>query len=566
MLSTSYSSPEHRLELNMPISPLAGKLPPADLLIDVDALIRDYFDRKPDLSAPRQRVSFGTSGHRGAPEDGSFNEPHILAISQAICEYRKVKGLDGPLYLAKDTHAVDTPAHDTALEVFAANGVETVIAADNEYTPVPVVSHAILTYNRGRTDGLADGVIVTPSHNPPRDGGFKYNPPTGGPADTDATSWIQDRSNALLDTGNAGVKRITFERALAAVTTHRHNLLQPYVDDLASVIDMDVIRSSGLRIGADPLGGASVHLWEPVIERYKLDLTVVNPTVDFTFKFMRVDGDGQIRMDCSSPYAMAGLVALKDRYQIAFGNDTDADRHGIVTPSVGLLPANHNLAVAIRYVFTTRTGWPDTAMVGKTLVSSGIIDKVAASIGRKVCEVPVGFKWFVPGLFDGSIGFGGEESAGATFLRKDSSVWTTDKDGPVMDLLACEMTARTGKDPGQHYAEIEEQCGRSYYRREDQPATLRETQILSKLKPGMVHHTSIAGEPITAVMDKAPGNGAPIGGLKVTTANGWFAVRPSGTEPIYKIYAESFKGDEHLARILEEAREVVKSAIAAAGG
>jgi phosphoglucomutase len=550
----------------MSISPLAGKPPPENLLINVDRLTRDYFDRKPDLNDPKQKVSFGTSGHRGTPEDGSFTEGHILAISQAICEYRKSKSVNGPLYLGKDTHAVDTPAHNTALEVFAANGVETIIAEEDEYTPVPVISHAILAYNRGKTSGLADGVIVTPSHNPPRDGGFKYNPPTGGPADVDATGWIQDRSNQLLKEGNAGVKRVSFEKALAASTTHRKNLLKPYVDDLANVVDMDVIRSSGLRIGADPLGGASVHLWDIIREKYKLNLTVVNPGVDFTFRFMRVDHDGQIRMDCSSPYAMAGLVAMKDKYQIAFGNDTDADRHGIVAPSVGLLPPNHNLAVAARYLFSSRSKWPAGAMVGKTLVSSSIIDRVAEAEGRKVYEVPVGFKWFVNGLCDGSLGFVGEESAGATFLRKDGGVWTTDKDGPVMDLLACEITARTGKDPGEHYAEIEKQFGKSYYRREDQASSRKEMEILKKLTPAMVGQKSIAGEDVQAVLTNAPGNHAAIGGLKVVTKNGWFAIRPSGTEPVYKIYAESLKSEAHLVKIFEEARAVVAAAVKAAGG
>jgi phosphoglucomutase len=549
----------------MTISPLAGKVPPASLLIDVDRLIRDYFERKPDLGDPRQLVSFGTSGHRGTPEDGSFTEAHILAISQAICEYRTENGINGPLYLAKDTHAVDTPAHDTALEVLAANGVETIIAANDEYTPVPVLSHAILTYNRGRKTAFADGIVVTPSHNPPRDGGFKYNPPTGGPADVQVTQWVQDRANALLRDGNAGVKRLAHERAQAASTTHRKNLIGPYVEDLATVIDMDVIRSSALRIGADPLGGASVHLWHPIRERYKLDLTVVNPDVDFTFSFMRVDHDGQIRMDCSSPYAMAGLVALKDKYQIAFGNDTDADRHGIVTSSAGLLPPNHFLAVAARYLFSHRPNWAAAAMIGKTLVSSSIIDRVAGSLKRKVYEVPVGFKWFVNGLSDGTLGFAGEESAGATFLRKDGSVWTTDKDGPVMDLLACEITARTGKDPGQHYAEIEQQFGRSYYRREDQLATAREKSVLGKLTPSVVHHTSIAGESITAVLTEAPGNHASIGGLKVLTTNGWFAARPSGTEDVYKVYAESLKSESHLGQILQEAQNLVKAALSEAG-
>jgi len=543
------------------ISPLAGKLPPADMLLDVDALIRNYFEKQPDAADPRQMVAFGTSGHRGTPFDASFTEAHILAISQAICEHRASKGINGPLFLAKDTHGVDGVAHDTALEVLAANGVHVVIGANDEYTPVPVLSHAILAHNRGRSAGMADGIAVTPSHNPPRDGGFKYNPPTGGPADVDVTQWVQERANTLLREGNKGVKRVPLGRALAASTTHRRNMIQPYVEDLGKVVDMKVIRASGLRIGADPLGGASVHVWHPIAERYGLNLTVVNPLVDFTFRFMCVDHDGQIRMDCSSPYAMAGLVALKDKYQIAFGNDTDADRHGIVTPSVGLLPPNHNLAVAIRYLFTHRPQWPAAAKIGKTLVSSGIIDRVAASLGRKVHEVPVGFKWFVSGLFDGTLGFVGEESAGATFLRMDGSVWTTDKDGPVMDLLACEITARTGKDPGEHYAEIEKAFGRSYYRREDQAATLAEKKALGKLNPKNVTQTSIAGEPITAVLTNAPGNGAAIGGLKVTTENGWFAARPSGTENVYKIYAESLKSEAHLEQIFQDARTLVKAVL-----
>ncbi len=547
----------------MRISPLAGQPPPADILINSQHLTREYFQRQPDLADPRQRVVFGTSGHRGTPEDGSFTEAHVLAITQAICEYRRSQGIDGPLFLAKDTHAVDTAAHDTALEVLAANNVEVVIAEADNYTPVPVLSHAILAYNRGRAVGYADGIAVTPSHNPPRDGGFKYNPPTGGPADVDVTQWVQDRANAILQAGNRQVQRMAYQKAAAAGTTHRQNLLRPYVDDLSSVIDMDVIRSSGLRIAADPLGGAAVHLWDLVRERYKLNLTVVNPEVDFTFRFMRVDHDGQIRMDCSSPYAMAGLVALKDQYQISFGTDTDADRHGIVTPSVGLLPPNHNLAVAVRYLFTQRPQWPGTAMIGKTLVSSSMIDRVASSVGRKVWEVPVGFKWFVDGLAAGTLGFVGEESAGATLLRRDGRVWTTDKDGPVMGLLACEITARTGQDPGQHYAQIEKEFGRSSYRREDHPATPREKDILKKLSPSAVRHTTLAGEAILNVMTSAPGNHAPIGGLKVVTANGWFAARPSGTESLYKIYAESLIDETHVDRILREAQELVKSALAA---
>jgi phosphoglucomutase len=549
----------------MPLSPLAGKPPPASILINVDRLIREYFDTVPEIADPRQRVSFGTSGHRGTPEDASFTESHIMAITQAICDHRARQGINGPLFLAKDTHAVDIPAHNTALEVLAANRVEAVIAANEDFTPVPVLSRAILAYNRGRKTGLADGIAVTPSHNPPRDGGIKYNPPHGGPADVQITQWIQDRANQLLKSNNEDVKRISFERALAAVTTHRHNLLQPYVDDLQNVIDMEIIRASGLKIGADPLGGASVHLFHLIAERYGLNLTVVNPGVDFTFKFMRVDHDGQIRMDCSSPYAMAGLVALKDQFEIAFGNDTDADRHGIVAPSVGLLPPNHNLAVAAQYLFTNRPQWRSDAMIGKTLVSSSIIDRVAAAVGRKIFEVPVGFKWFVDGLFNGSLGFVGEESAGASLLRRDGSVWTTDKDGPVMDLLACEITARTGKDPGEHYQQIERQFGRSCYRREDQAATLEEKKILSKLTPDAVRHSQMAGEKITAVLTAAPGDNASIGGLKVVTENGWFAARPSGTENVYKIYAESLASESHLNQIFTEARELVRSALAAAG-
>jgi phosphoglucomutase len=549
----------------MTLSPLAGQIPPDQLLINVDQLNQEYYIRKPDMADPRQQVSFGTSGHRGTPEDGSFTEAHILAISQAICDYRKGHGTNGPLFLAKDTHAVDTPAHNTALEVLAANGMAVVIAEADEYTPVPVLSHAILAYNRGRSTALADGIAVTPSHNPPRDGGLKYNPPSGGPADMDITQWVQDRANALLLDGNKAVKRMPYAKALLAGGTHRQNLLRPYVEDLASVIDMDAIRASGVRIAADPLGGAAVHLWELVRDRYKLNLTVVNPGVDFTFRFMRVDHDGRIRMDCSSPYAMAGLVALKDQYQIAFGTDTDADRHGIVTPSVGLLPPNHNLAVAIRYLLTHRPHWPATAMIGKTLVSSSIIDRVAGSVGRKVYEVPVGFKWFVQGLQNGTLGFVGEESAGATFLRQDGSAWTTDKDGPVMGLLACEIMARTGRDPGEHYAEIEKQFGHSHYRREDQPATLQQKSVLKTLTPAAVRHTELAGEPITAVLTSAPGNGAAIGGLKVVTANGWFAARPSGTESLYKIYAESLMSPSHLERIMQEARGLVTNALANAG-
>ncbi len=545
----------------MPLSPLAGKPAPKGILIDPDQLIREYFDRKPDLSKPEQRVSFGTSGHRGSPLDATFTESHILAITQAVCEYRKSSGIDGPLFLGKDTHAADQPATQTAVEVLAGNGVTTIIAENNGFTPVPVVSHAILTYNRSRKSGLSDGIIVTPSHNPPRDGGIKYNPPNGGPADVDVTKWIEDRANALLREKNASVKRIPFDRAIKSPTTQQKDLINPYVDDLGSIIDFDVIRSAKLRIGADPLGGASVHYWAPIRDRYTLDITIVNPNIDFTFRFMTVDHDGQIRMDCSSPYAMSGLVALKDKFDIAFGNDTDSDRHGIVAPSVGLLPANHNLAVAINYLFANRPNWPGHAAVGKTLVSSSIIDRVAASLNRKLYEVPVGFKWFSAGLFDGSLGFGGEESAGASFLRRDGSVWTTDKDGIIMDLLACEMTARSGKDPGKHYAEFESRFGKSYYIRIDQPATPAQKKALANLSPQSVKETMLAGEPVTGKFTRAPGNDASIGGLKVTTAIGWFAARPSGTEDVYKIYAESLKEESHLNAILEEAKQVVRRAL-----
>jgi len=541
----------------MPLSPLAGKPAPTNLLIDVKKLLADYHDRKPDMADPQQRVSFGTSGHRGTPLDGSFTESHILAITQAICEYRKSKGIDGPLYMGMDTHAASAPAQRTALEVLAANGVETVIQAGDGYTPTPVISHAILTHNRGRESNLADGVVITPSHNPPRDGGFKYNPTNGGPADVDITGWVQDRANALLQGDNRDVKRIPYERALRAATTHVRDLVNPYVDDLQHVVDVGAIRDAKVRIGVDPLGGASLAYWEPIAQLYGLDLTVVNKTVDPTFSFMTVDHDGQIRMDCSSPYAMAKLIALKDQYQVAFGNDPDSDRHGIVTPSAGLLNPNHYLAVAVRYLYTHRPNWKASAGVGKTLVSSGIIDRVAASLGRKVVEVPVGFKWFVDGLFDGSLGFGGEESAGASFLRFNGGVWSTDKDGIIMDLLAAELTARTGKDPGEHFCEIAGQFGMPYYTRSDEPATPAQKNVLKKLSPEQVAEKELAGEPIIAKLTQAPGNGAAIGGLKVVAQNGWFAARPSGTENVYKIYAESFKGEAHLRQIMSEARAIV---------
>jgi phosphoglucomutase len=545
----------------MALSPLAGKPAPKELLADVARLEREYFERRPDPSDPRQLVSFGTSGHRGSSLAGAFNEGHILAITQAICEYRRGQGTDGPLYMGKDTHALSRPAERTALEVLAANGVETVIQPDDGVTPTPVVSHAILVHNRGRREHLADGIVVTPSHNPPEDGGFKYNPTHGGPADTEATRWIQNRANDLLRAGNAGVKRVTLEMAMRAPTTHREDFILPYVRDLASVVDLDAIRGAGLALAVDPLGGASRPYWEPINETYGLDVAIVNPAIDPTFSFMTVDHDGKIRMDCSSPYAMARLVALKDRYRVAFANDPDSDRHGIVTPSAGLMNPNHYLAVAIRYLLGHRPDWPASAAVGKTLVSSGVIDRVVAKLGRKLSEVPVGFKWFVPGLIDGSCCFGGEESAGASFLRRDGSVWTTDKDGLIMDLLAAEITARTGKDPGEHYREITAELGAPIYQRVDAPATPEQKAKLEKLSPDAVRAANLAGEPITAKLTRAPGNDAPIGGLKVVAANGWFAARPSGTENIYKIYAESFRDESHLKAILAEAQAMVDDAL-----
>jgi phosphoglucomutase len=546
----------------MTLSPLAGKPAPANLLIDVARLERDYSERQPDVSDATQLVSFGTSGHRGTPLDGTFTEAHILAITQAICEQRKKHGIDGPLFMGKDTHAASGPAQRSALEVLAANGVETVIQRDDGVTPTPVISRAILVYNRGRKEHLGDGVVITPSHNPPEDGGFKYNPPNGGPADTDITNWVQDRANALLRAGNTDVKRIPYAQALKAATTHQDDFVLPYVKDLASVIDMEAIRSAGLKLGVDPLGGASVHYWEPIRDIYGLNITVVNPAIDSRFAFMTVDHDGKIRMDCSSPYAMAKLVGLKDHYRLAFGNDPDADRHGIVTPSVGLMNPNHFLAVAIRYLLGNRSGWPAHAAVGKTLVSSSLIDRAVLDLGRRVMEVPVGFKWFAPGLFDGSICFGGEESAGASFLRRDGTVWTTDKDGPIMDLLAAEITARTGKDPGEHYQALTAKFGTSYYTRIDAAATPEQKAALKKLAPEAVTATTLAGEPIIAKLTKAPGNNAVIGGLKVVSASGWFAARPSGTENIYKIYAESFQDEKHLQAIVVEAKEIVSRALA----
>jgi phosphoglucomutase len=531
------------------------------MLVNVAQLEREYFERRPDLGDPNQMVSFGTSGHRGSPLHGTFTEAHILAITQAICDYRQNVSTDGPLYMGKDTHAVSDPAQRTALEVLAANNVDTIIQRDNGVTPTPVISRAILVYNRGRKQHLADGIVITPSHNPPEDGGFKYNPTNGGPADTDVTRWVENRANQLLRGNNAGVKRVSFEAAIRAASTHQEDFVIPYVKDLRNVVDMDAIRSAGLKLGVDPLGGAARPYWEPINEIYHLDITVVNPVIDPTFSFMTVDHDGVIRMDCSSPYAMARLVKLKDKYRVAFANDPDSDRHGIVTPSAGLMNPNHYLAVAIRYLLAHRPLWPRDISVGKTLVSSSMIDKVVQKSGRRLLEVPVGFKWFVPGLVDGSCCFGGEESAGASFLRLDGAAWATDKDGPIMDLLAAEITARTEKDPGEHYRELTAEFGTSYYTRIDAPATPEEKAKLGKLSAEAVTASTLAGEPITAKLTRAPGNNAPIGGLKVVTASGWFAARPSGTENIYKVYAESFKDDAHLSAILAEAEGIVNNAL-----
>ena len=543
------------------ISPLAGKPAPKALLIDPARLEREYHDRKPDPGDPSQLVSFGTSGHRGSPLHGSFNEAHIVAITQAICEYRRGQGIDGPLFMGKDTHGVSGPAQRTALEVLAANDVETIIQRDDGVTPTPVISHAILVYNRGRTRGLADGIVVTPSHNPPEDGGFKYNPPHGGPADTDATGWIQGRANELLHSGLAPVKRRPFAAAIKASTTHQEDLILPYVEDLRSVVDMEAISGAHLKLGVDPLGGAARPYWEPINAVYRTEIVVVNPVIDPTFSFMTVDHDGKIRMDCSSPYAMARLVDIKDRFRVAFANDADADRHGIVTPSAGLLNPNHYLAVAVHYLLGHRDRWPSGLVVGKTLVSSGMIDRVVAKLGRRLYEVPVGFKWFVPGLLDGSCCFGGEESAGASFLRLDGTVWTTDKDGLIMDLLAAEIAARTGKDPGEHYRDLTAELGAAYYTRIDAPATPEQKARLQKLSPDSITESTIAGEPITAKLTRAPGNDASIGGLKVAAAGGWFAARPSGTENVYKLYAESFKGSAHLEALVGEAQQIVDRAL-----
>lgn len=549
----------------MPVHPLAGTKAPRDLLTNVPRLVSAYYTSAPDPDDPAQRVAFGTSGHRGSSLRGSFNEAHILAIAQAICEARAAEGISGPLFMGMDTHALSEPAHATALEVFAANGVEVAIEDGLGYTPTPLVSHAILTHNRGRSAGLADGVVITPSHNPPEDGGFKYNPPSGGPADTAATKAIEARANELLAGGLGGVRRVAYARALRADTTRRHDFVTPYVNDLAAVVDLERVAASGIRVGADPMGGAGLAVLEAIAERYDVELEIVNRTIDPTFSFMTLDGDGRIRMDCSSPHAMAGLIGLKDRFDVAFGNDPDVDRHGIVTPSAGLLNPNHFLAVAVSYLFRGREGWPPAAGVGKTLVSSSMLDRVAAELDRPLVEVPVGFKWFVDGLLTGSIGFGGEESAGASFLRRDGTVWTTDKDGIILALLAAEITAATGRDPGLHYRELTDRHGAPVYERIDAPAGPARKAALSNLSADLVRAEELAGDRIVAKLTRAPGNDAPIGGLKVVTDQGWFAARPSGTEDVYKIYAESFRGDEHLRQIQQEARAIVEAAFTAAG-
>jgi phosphoglucomutase len=551
------------VETRAGVSALAGRPAPKEMLVDVARLEREYFERRPELDDPNQLVSFGTSGHRGSSLRGTFTEAHILAITQAICDYRGHSGTDGPLYMGKDTHALSGPAQRTALEVLAANGVETMVQRDGGVTPTPVISRAILVYNRGRKDHLADGIVITPSHNPPEDGGFKYNPTNGGPADTNVTGWVQDRANELLRRSNADVKRMPFTAAIRAPTTHEQDFVLPYVHDLRNVVDLEAIRSEGLTLGVDPLGGAARAYWEPINSTYGLNIAVVNPVIDPTFSFMTVDHDGVIRMDCSSPYAMARLVRLKDKYRVAFANDPDADRHGIVTPSAGLMNPNHYLAVAIRYLLTHRPQWSPDAAIGKTLVSSGMIDRVVKGLGRRLAEVPVGFKWFVPGLLDGSYCFGGEESAGASFLRHDGAAWATDKDGLIMDLLAAEIVARTSKDPGEHYQELTEQFGVAYYTRIDAPASPEQKARLGNLSPDAVRDSSLAGEPIIEKLTRAPGNNASIGGLKVVTASGWFAARPSGTENIYKVYAESFKDQAHLEAIVSEAQRLVSKALEA---
>ena len=545
--------------------PLAGKPVPPEQLVNVARLVSAYYTGRPDPAVREQRVAFGTSGHRGSSLRDAFNEGHVLAMTQAICEHRRAQGLDGPLFLGMDTHALSEPAWASALEVLAANEVPVLIDPERGTTPTPLVSHAILAWNRAGGRGQADGIVITPSHNPPEDGGFKYNPPHGGPADTDVTGWIEQRANALLLEGLAGVKRVPLARALAAPTTRSHPFARAYAEDLGQALDLEAIRAAGVKIGVDPLGGSSLRVVEAIAERHRLDLTVVNPAVDPTFRFMTCDWDGKVRMDCSSPHAMAGLIALRDRFQVAFGNDADADRHGIVTPEAGLLAPNHYLAVAIDYLFRERTGWPAGAAVGKTLVSSALIDRVAARLGRRLVEVPVGFKWFVPGLLDGSLGFGGEESAGASFLRRDGTTWTTDKDGVLLGLLAAEVLARTGEDPGVRYRRLVAELGEPAYARIDAPATAAQKAVFKTLTPERLGAKELAGDPITAVLTKAPGNGAPIGGLKVSTAQGWFAARPSGTEEVYKIYAESFRGPDHLRRLQEEARAMVSRAFAEAG-
>jgi phosphoglucomutase len=549
----------------MPRSPLAGKPAPLSLLTNIPRLVAAYYYTSPDLSDPAQRVAFGTSGHRGSSFAGSFNEAHVLAIAQAVCEFRAKAGTTGPLFMGIDSHALSEPAQATALEVFAANGVTTVVQQDLGLTPTPVVSHAILVHNRGRTDGRADGVVITPSHNPPTDGGFKYNPPTGGPADTDATGWIQQRANQLLDAGLGGVKRVPYAQARRAATTSERDYLTPYVRDLRNVVDVDAIKGAGLKLGVHPLGGASLPVWERVIEIYGLNLEIVDRSLDPRFTMLCVDHDGKIRMDCSSPDAMAGLIALQDRFDVAFANDPDSDRHGIVARRFGLLNPNHYLAVAINYLFQNRPQWPAHAAVGKTLVSSAIIDRVAAALPRALSEVPVGFKWFVDGLLTGRYGFGGEESAGASFLRRDGTVWTTDKDGPIACLLAAEITAKTGQNPGEHYRALTARFGEPLYERRDAPATPAQKKALARLTPENVTAKTLAGEPITQILTRAPGNNAPIGGLKVAAANGWFAARPSGTEDVYKIYAESFKGPDHLRALQDEAQALVTAALGAAG-
>jgi phosphoglucomutase len=544
---------------------LAGKPAPKSMLANIPRLVTAYYTRHPEMTDKSQRVAFGTSGHRGSSLEKSFNEDHILATTQAICDYRAANGISGPLFLGMDTHALSEPSFATALEVLAANKVEVMLQKDFGFIPTPVISHAILVHNRKRASGFGDGIVVTPSHNPPQDGGFKYNPPSGGPADTGTTRWMENRANELLSNKNERVKRIPYERALASSSTHLIDFVKPYVEDLQNVIDMEIIASAGIKLGVDPMGGSSVAFWEPIAEHYNLTIDVANPTVDPTFGFMTVDKDGKIRMDCSSPYAMAGLIHLKDKYDIAFGNDPDSDRHGIVTPSVGLMNPNHYLSAAIWYLFQNRSGWRSDAAIGKTLVSSGMIDRVAEHLGRKVSEVPVGFKWFVDGLLDGSYGFGGEESAGASFLRKDGTVWTTDKDGIILNLLAAEITARTGRDPGEHYHTLTEAFGKPRYERIDAAATREQKAVLERLSPDQITAATLAGETILARLTHAPGNGAPIGGLKVITANGWFAARPSGTEDVYKIYSESFKDREHLKLIQAEAQEIVNTVFRSAG-